>query len=65
MQRGKVYFSVGEETIISELQRLFGVTELDAIQNVIAQKRELAFMHFNKGNEALAEQLLKEIGEAK
>lgn len=65
MQRGTVYFSVGEETIISELQRLFGVTELDAIQHVIGQKRELAFMHSVKGNVELAEQLMKELGEGK
>lgn len=63
MQRGKIYFSIGEEAIIDHLKQLYGITELQAIEHVIRQKRELAFIHNGRGNVELAQQILSEIGE--
>lgn len=63
MKRGPVYLSIGEEEVVSELQRIFGITEIEAVDHVIAQKRELVFLHAQKGNFALAEQLKNELGE--
>lgn len=63
MQRGRVYFSIGEEAIIASLMEIYGITELQAIDHVIAQKRELAFIHAQRGNIELAKQIKKEIGE--
>lgn len=63
MMRGKIYFSNAEETIIAELCKVFGCTELVAIEQVISQKRELIFIHAQRGNMELVKQLKKEIGE--
>lgn len=53
--------SVGEQSIVNELQRNFDITEIEAIDQVLAQKRELAFIHHNKGNFELARQLMIEL----
>jgi hypothetical protein len=63
MQRGKLYLSVGEEEIVKALVQNFGVTEIEAVDHVVKQKRELAFIHEMRGNTELAEQLMKELGE--
>ena len=63
MQRGRIYFSIGEEAIIEALVQEYGITEIQAIDHVIAQKRELAFIHAQRGNFELAKQIKKEIGE--
>ncbi|MCK5019408.1 MAG: hypothetical protein KAS32_20285 [Candidatus Peribacteraceae bacterium] len=55
--------SVGEQGIVSELQRNFGITEIEATDHVFAQKRELAFIHHNKGNFELSRQLMIEMDE--
>ena len=59
----EIYFSVGEQNIIEELQEVYGVTYLVACEKVIDQKRELAWMHSKMGNFDLAEQILREISE--
>jgi len=63
MQRGKVYLSVGEEDIVRNLMNIFNIKELEAVDHVIKQKRELAFVHFNRGNKKLADQIMSELGE--
>lgn len=55
--------SVGEQNIVDELQRNFGLTQIEAIDHVMAQKRELAFIHHNTGHFELARQLMKELDE--
>lgn len=65
MQRGNVYLSVGEEAIVQHLVELYEITEFEAVQQVINQKRELALIHSCRGNEQLAKQILHEIGESK
>lgn len=55
--------SVGEQNIVTELQRNFGITEIEATDHMMAQKRELAFIHHTKGNFELARQLMKELDE--
>ncbi len=58
-----VYFSPPEEEIIESLREIYGITYLEAADQVIMQKRELAFMHQRRGNFALAETILKELDE--
>jgi carotenoid cleavage dioxygenase-like enzyme len=59
----KVYFSPPEEEIIESLQEIYGITLLEACEQVIIQKRELAFMHRGRGNYELERTILKELGE--
>lgn len=63
MMRGRVYLSIGEEAIVENLIDTYGITEIEAIDHVIGQKRELALIHSMRGNQALAEQILSELGE--
>jgi hypothetical protein len=58
-----VYFSPPEEEIIESLQEIYGITHLEACEQVIMQKRELAFMYQQRGNLDLAEVIFKELGE--
>jgi len=58
-----VYFSPPEEEIIDSLQEIYGITYLEAANQVLMQKRELAFMHQQRGDFLLAETLLKQIDE--
>lgn len=53
--------SVGEQNIVDELQRNFDLTKIEATDHVLAQKRELAFIHHTKGNFELARQLMIEL----
>jgi len=53
--------SVGEQNIVAELQRNFDLTVIEATDHVLAQKRELAFIHHNQGNFELARQLMMEL----
>lgn len=55
--------SVGEEDIVRNLMNIFNIKELEAVDHVIKQKRELAFVHFNRGNKKLADQIMSELGE--
>lgn len=55
--------SVGEQNVVAELQRNFDISEIEATDHVLAQKRELAFIHHTKGNVELARQLMKELDE--
>lgn len=63
MQRGDVYLSAAEEEFVEALQNQLGVTEILAVEKVVAHKRDSAFMWAAKGYPELAEQLLKEIGQ--
>jgi len=54
---------VGEQNIVSELQRNFDLTEIEATDHVLAQKRELAFIHHTQGHFELARQLMQELDE--
>jgi len=58
-----VYFTPPEEEIIESLQEMYGVTYLEACERVILQKRELAYVHQQRGNYELAKTILKELGE--
>jgi len=59
----EVYFSPPEEEIIESLQEIYGITHLEACEQVIIQKRELAFMHGRRGNHALERNILQQLGE--
>lgn len=60
---GKLIFSVAEQEIIESLQRDFNQTFVQAVEHVITQKRYYAYVWRRRGNDALADQILKEIGE--
>lgn len=63
MIRKEPHFSNAEQEIIESLVDSFGITKIEAIEEVIKQKRELAYCHEKMGNKQLSEQLLKEIGD--
>ena len=58
-----VYFSPPEEEINESLQEIYEITYLEATNQVIMQKRELAFMHQHRCDFRLAETILKELDE--
>jgi len=58
-----VYFSPPEEEMIESLQEIYKITYLEAANQVIIQKRGLAFQHQQRGNLELAKTLLVELGE--
>jgi len=58
-----VYFSPPEQEIIESLQEIYEITYLEAANQVIMQKRELAFMHQGRGNLELAKTILLELDE--
>ena len=59
----KLRFSLSEQNIIDELQRAFGITEKEATEHVICQKRELAWYQLHYGNVDLGKQLFIELDE--
>lgn len=58
-----IYFSIAEREILTWMTDIMGVPYLDAVNHVLAQKRELAYIHGMRGNIALRRQILKEIKE--
>ena len=58
-----VYFSPPEEEMIESIQEIYGVTEYEAKQAVISNKKQNAWMYQQRGNLDLAEVLLRELGE--
>lgn len=71
MQRGNIFLSIAEEEIVNHLAGYMitdmGKTqtkaEMDAVQEVVQQKRELAFAHGRRGNLDLMRHIKKEIDE--
>lgn len=59
----KLHLSVGEQEWVDALMEVYGATKIGAYNIVIRYKREQAFMWRQRGNDALADQLLDEIGE--
>jgi hypothetical protein len=59
----EVYFSVAEQNIIEMLQEDFGITYLEAADQIIKYKREQVLYHQMNGNEKMADKLLEELGE--
>jgi len=62
---GNLIFSVGEQEIIERLQNDFNQSFIKAVDLVVNQKRDLSNQWRRRGNIALADQLLREIGELK
>ena len=74
MKHGKVYLNVGEQDIVRHLMEIYQIGQIEAMENVINQKRELAYIHRERGrtlldeDEAristeLAKQITSELGE--
>jgi hypothetical protein len=57
------YFSVGEQILINELCENFGISRLEAEDQVIGYKREQIMYYSLRGNEAMVHQLKRELGE--
>lgn len=55
--------SAAEKEIIKHLQHNFGITEIEATEHHLRGKRELAYIHAQRGNFPLARQLLEELDE--
>lgn len=62
---GNLIFSVAEQEIVDYLIHNFGQTFTQAVDHVCKQKREAAILYRKQGAHALADQILKEIGELK
>jgi hypothetical protein len=58
-----VYFCPAEEEMIQSLIEMYNITEYQAKETVIRDKRQNAFMYQQRGNLELAEVLLRELGE--
>ena len=52
-----VYLSVTEEEMVASLQEIYNVTEAQAVQSVISNKKQNAWMYQQRGNLQLAETL--------
>ena len=64
--KNKVQFSVGEEEMIEGLRSQFGITYIEAVDQVIKYKYEQVIFHEQQGTkvgDALALQLRRELGE--
>ena len=59
----EVYLSGAEMEIVNALRDGWDLTEIEARQKVIEQKRQLRFLHQTKGDHALVRQLSKELGD--
>lgn len=59
----EIYFSVAEQEILNWMVQSMGLTRFEAIEHVLGQKRELAYIHGRRGNLALRRQILQEINE--
>ena len=59
----KVIFTEPEKEIIEEMQETMGMTLIEATDNMVHYKRNLALYHEQKGNVELAEHILRELGE--
>lgn len=58
-----IHLSIGEMEILQRLQEGADLTESEALDEVIAYKREQALMYEQQGNLALSKQLLQDIDE--
>lgn len=58
-----VHLSIAEKEWLGVMQRQFGCTEREALDEIIEYKREQAFLFQSSGNLALARQILQEIDE--
>jgi len=71
MQRGNIFLSIAEEEIVqylagymvTDMDKTETESQIDAIQEVIQQKRELAYAHGRRGNLTLMRHLRKELDE--
>lgn len=59
----EIYFSIAEQEIMDWMVRQVGITCIEAVEHMLAQKRELAYIHGMRGNLALQRQILQEINE--
>jgi len=60
---GEIHLSTGEMEMFTHLRKMFGISEQQALDEVIEYKRDQAILHGRNGHLALAKQLLKEIGQ--
>jgi len=63
MYRKTVYFSPPEEEMIESLQEIYGITRLEACNQIIIQKRDLAYQYKMRGNIELSKNIMLELGE--
>lgn len=63
MIKKDIYLTTVEEEIVEQLMEVFNITEQEARENVIAQKREAAYIYLMRGNIELHRELMKQLDE--
>jgi len=63
IDQGKITITPADEELIKLLKESFGIGRLEAIEQVILNKRHLIKYYIQEGNEKMVEQLKKELGE--
>ena len=58
-----IQLSVAEQEWLNHMQKMFGCTEQEALNEIIIYKREQAFMYEQQGHYELSRQILMEIDE--
>lgn len=58
-----IHLNLAEMEWLDVMQKMYGITEKQALNEIIEYKREMAFMHEGQGNFELARHLLQEIDE--
>lgn len=58
-----IHLNIAEQEWLGVMQRMYGCSEQQALEEIIVYKREQAFMYEQQGNLALARHILKEIDE--
>lgn len=60
---GKVIFTLAEEELIEQLMDTFGITKLQAVEEMIKYKRDQAEYYEKIGQAEIAKMLREQIGE--
>jgi hypothetical protein len=58
-----IHLNIAEQEWLTHMQKMFGCTEQEALDEIIKYKREQAFMFETQGHIELSRQLLQEIDE--
>lgn len=63
MQRGNIYLSPAEEEIVEAFRETYGLSEIQAVEQAVRQKRHAAYDYARRGQVEVAEMLFREIDE--
>lgn len=63
LDQGKIIITAADEELIKLLRETFVLGRIEAIEQVVRNKRHLIKYYIQEGNEKMVEQLKKELGE--